>query len=99
MVEPSFRRSSLLVPVAVNVSAVQFRNLNFCAQVGTGILAGAILTLVLNRVLAGWEAESSRNPRLLLAAAGVLGLLAAVACALPAWRAAASNPMRAIRYG
>jgi len=52
----------------------------------------------LNRVLAGWDAESSRSPLLLLAATGVMGLLAAVACALPAWRAAASNPMRAIRY-
>jgi ABC-type antimicrobial peptide transport system permease subunit len=67
-------------------------------SVGAGILAGVLLTLMLNRVLAGWDAESSRNPLLLLAATGVMALLAAVACALPAWRAAASNPMRAIRY-
>jgi predicted permease len=67
-------------------------------SVGAGILAGVLLTLTLNRVLAGWDAESSRNPLLLLGAAGVLALLAAAACALPAWRAAASNPMRAIRY-
>jgi len=66
-------------------------------SVGAGILAGVLLTLALNRVLAGWDAESSRSPLLLLAATGVMALLAAVACALPAWRAAASNPMQAIR--
>jgi putative ABC transport system permease protein len=68
------------------------------ASVGAGILAGIVLTLALNRVLAGWDAESSRNPILLLVATGVLALLAAVACALPAARAAASDPMQSIRY-
>jgi predicted permease len=67
-------------------------------SVGAGILAGVLLALALNRVLAGWDAESSRNPLFLLGATGALALLAAVACALPAWRAAAANPMKAIRY-
>jgi len=67
-------------------------------SIGTGILAGIFLILALNRVLANWDAESSRNPLLLAIATGVLALLAALACALPAWRAAASDPMKAIRY-
>lgn len=67
-------------------------------SIGTGILAGIFLTLALNRLLASWDAESSRNPLLLAIATGVLALLAALACALPAWRAAASDPMKAIRY-
>ena len=67
-------------------------------SVGAGILAGVCLTLALNRVLAGWDSESSRNPLMLLVATGVLVLFAAVACALPAWRAAAADPMQAIRY-
>jgi len=41
-------------------------------SVGAGILAGVLLTLALNRVLAGWDAESSRSPLLLLAATGVV---------------------------
>ena len=51
----------------------------------------------LNRVLAGWDAESSRSPLLMLAATGVMALLAAVACALPAWRATRIDPMIALR--
>ncbi len=67
-------------------------------SVGGGILAGVALTFALNRVMAGWDAESSRNPLLLLAAVCVLSLVAVLACALPARRAAGVDPMVAIRY-
>ena len=46
------------------------------ASVGTGIVAGVILTLALNKVMASWAAESSRDPLLLLAATFVLSLVA-----------------------
>jgi predicted permease len=67
-------------------------------SVGSGILAGIVLTVALNKVMASWSAESSRDPLLLFAATTVLILVAAAACALPAWRAAEVNPMTAIRY-
>jgi ABC-type antimicrobial peptide transport system permease subunit len=67
-------------------------------SVGGGILAGVALTFTLNKVMAGWDAESSRNPLLLLASVCVLSLVAALACAIPARRAAGVDPMSAIRY-
>jgi putative ABC transport system permease protein len=67
-------------------------------SVGGGILAGIALTLALNKVMAAWAAESSRDPFMLLAATGVLSLVATVACAVPAWRASGIDPMKAIRY-
>jgi hypothetical protein len=67
-------------------------------SVGLGIVAGLALTLALNKVLASWAAESSRDPLLLLAAAFVLAMTAVLACMIPAQRAAGVDPMKAIRY-
>lgn len=67
-------------------------------SVGGGILAGVILTLALNKLMASWAAESSRDPLMLLAATCVLSLVATLACSLPAWRASGVDPMKAIRY-
>jgi ABC-type antimicrobial peptide transport system permease subunit len=71
------------------------------ASVGGGIAAGLVLTLVLSKVMAHWAQESqasSRDPLLLAAAVLALLMVAAFACALPARRAAAVDPMKAIRY-
>jgi putative ABC transport system permease protein len=67
-------------------------------SVGGGILVGIALTLALNKVMASWAAESARDPLMLLAATCVLSLVATLACAIPAWRAAEVSPMTAIRY-
>jgi predicted permease len=67
-------------------------------SVGGGIAAGLILCVALNKVMAHWAQESSRDPLLLAAATLTLALVAALACALPARRAAAVDPMKAIRY-
>jgi ABC-type antimicrobial peptide transport system permease subunit len=67
-------------------------------SVGAGVLAGLVLTVALNRVMASWAAESSRDPLLLFAATVVLSLVATIACAIPALRAARTSPMTAIRY-
>jgi putative ABC transport system permease protein len=79
-----------------HVLRIVFRSM--VISVGLGILAGLVLTLALNKVLATWAAESSRDPLLLLAAAFALAATAALACTLPARRAAALDPMKAIRY-
>jgi putative ABC transport system permease protein len=67
-------------------------------SVGTGMVAGVVLTLALNKLMAAWAAESSRDPLLLLGATFALSLVATLACVIPAWRAAAIEPMKAIRY-
>jgi putative ABC transport system permease protein len=67
-------------------------------SVGAGIAAGVILTLALNKVMAGWSAESVSDPFLLLGATLVLSAAASLACVIPAWRAAGVDPMTAIRY-
>ncbi len=66
-------------------------------SVGTGIAAGLVLTLSLQRVLAHWAEGSSRDPLVVLAAALLLAAVALVASALPARRAARVNPALALR--
>lgn len=79
-----------------HVLAIVFRST--VASVGAGLVAGVVLTLALNRVMAAWAAESSRDPLLVLGATCILSLVATLACIIPAWHAAAIDPMNAIRY-
>jgi len=67
-------------------------------SVGSGIAAGVLLTLALNRVLARWAENSSRDPIVLLLVTILLGAVAALACAAPARRAIEVDPMTALRY-
>ena len=67
-------------------------------SVGSGILLGVILTLALNKVLAKWAEGSSRDPLILLAVTVLLGLVAMIACSLPAKRAVGVDPITALRY-
>ncbi|HEX8813835.1 MAG TPA: FtsX-like permease family protein, partial [Terracidiphilus sp.] len=68
------------------------------ASVGSGIVAGVLLTLALNKILARWAEGSSRDPLVLLAVTVLLGLVAAIACSGPARRAVKVDPMTALRY-
>jgi predicted permease len=67
-------------------------------SVGSGIVVGVLLTLALNRVLARWAQGSSRDPLVLLLVTLLLNLVAALACSLPARRAANVDPVTALRY-
>ena len=64
---------------------------------GLGITIGIALSIALNRVVVSWAGGSSRDPLTLLAVVFVLALVAALACILPALRAASIDPMRALR--
>jgi putative ABC transport system permease protein len=81
-----------------HVLSIVFRSMTW--SVGGGILAGILLTLALSRVMTHWTAgaTNSSNPLLLIGATLTLGLVALLACTLPARRAARVNPMTAIRY-
>jgi predicted permease len=67
-------------------------------NVGGGIVAGLVLSFVLDRIEAKWVTESSRDPLLLAGVSLVLILAAALAGFLPARRAASVDPMVALRY-
>lgn len=67
-------------------------------SVAGGILAGMILTLALNRVLARWAQGSSGDPVVLLVVTLLLSVVAALACSAPARRAVRVDPMTALRY-
>ncbi len=67
------------------------------ASVGSGIAAGLLLAVALNKVVGHWADASSRNPEILLGVTAVMGLVAALACAIPARRASVVDPMVALR--
>ena len=63
-----------------------------------GVVIGAALALALGRVVEALLFEASpRDPVVLAAASASLMLVAAVASALPAWRAARVDPTTALR--
>ncbi len=67
-------------------------------SVGSGILAGLVLSLALNKLLARWAEGSSRDPMLLLGVTFLLGVVAAIACTAPARKAIGIDPITALRY-
>jgi ABC-type antimicrobial peptide transport system permease subunit len=67
-------------------------------SVGSGMAAGLVLTLSLQKVLAHWAEGSSRDPLVVIEAALLLALVAAVACVIPARRASRVDPVTALRY-
>jgi predicted permease len=66
-------------------------------SVGGGIVAGVGLSVALNTLISKWTQENVRDPGILLAGALVLLVAAAMACAIPALRAAGIDPMEALR--
>ena len=68
------------------------------ATLAAGVAVGLVLSLALNEVVRSWAGGSPRDPLTLLLAASILMLVAAIACVVPAWRAATVDPMVALRY-
>lgn len=68
------------------------------SNVGAGLVAGLVACVALDRVSAQWVTESSRDPIILGSVTIVLLLVAALACFVPARRAAGIQPMEAVRH-
>jgi predicted permease len=66
-------------------------------SLGCGVGAGVLLALGLNRILAHWAEGNSGDPSILLGVTLLLCLVAIVACAIPASRAAGVDPAVALR--
>lgn len=62
-----------------------------------GIAVGIVLSLALSRIVVSWAGGSARDPFMLVIVSVVLLLVVAVACILPARRAASIDPMSALR--
>jgi predicted permease len=78
-------------------SVVQLVLSSTAAMLGVGIAAGLIISAMVGPLVAAWGGGSLSQPLTLLGAALILVLVAAIACVLPAWRAASIDPMQALR--
>ena len=66
-------------------------------SVGMGIVAGLALSFGLNRFIARWVESGTHDPVMVLAASGLLILVSALACMVPARRTLSIDPMVALR--
>ncbi|HEX5234373.1 MAG TPA: ABC transporter permease [Silvibacterium sp.] len=78
-----------------DVMQLAFRSTALMVLIGGAV--GIAASLVLNRVMMQWESGSSRDPLMLTAAFLALLVVSIIACTLPALRAAAIDPARALR--
>src|ERR1700719_1544580 len=67
-------------------------------NVGTGLAVGLALSVALDKLATKWVAQSSRDPLILTGVTLLLLTAAVLACLVPARRAAATDPMQALRY-
>jgi predicted permease len=67
-------------------------------NVGAGLAAGILLSVAFDKLSTKWVTESSRDPLILAGVTLLLIAAAALACMVPARRAAATDPMQALRY-
>ena len=67
-------------------------------NVGTGLAVGLVLSVALDKLATKWVAQSSRDPLILTGVTLLLITAAVLACLVPARRAAATDPMQALRY-
>lgn len=79
----------------VHVLQIVFASVAF--DVGGGILAGVLLALASNRIMAHWSAGASNSPLILAAVTLLLIAVAGAASAVPARRAVSTDPMTALR--
>jgi predicted permease len=66
------------------------------AMLGIGVVAGGVVSEILGPLVAAWGGGNLSQPLTLVGSVTVLVLVAAAACALPAWRAATIDPARVL---
>jgi ABC-type antimicrobial peptide transport system permease subunit len=71
---------------------------NIGITVAAGLAAGLLIFLTLHKLLIHWTQNSDSSPLILAAVAALFILAAALACTIPALRAASIDPMQALRY-
>ena len=94
------RTSELGVRVALGarrLDVIRLVAVSAGSSVGLGVAAGLALSLSLNRLIARWIENGTRDPLMILAVSGLLIVVAAFACLIPARRALAIDPMAALR--
>jgi predicted permease len=69
---------------------------SMAVSVVSGISVGLALTLAFNKLLARWLEDSSHDSFVLLTVTLLLSIVAAIACAGPAWKASMTDPMKAL---
>ena len=67
-------------------------------SVGTGLIAGLLISLALSKLATRWVNEPSRDPLTLALVAAILIAAATAASLLPARRAASTDPILALRH-
>jgi putative ABC transport system permease protein len=67
-------------------------------NVGAGLVAGVLLCLAFDDIASRWVTESARDPLILSGVTALLLAVAVLACVAPARRAAAIDPMEAVRH-
>jgi predicted permease len=67
------------------------------SNVGAGLAAGVVLSLLFDRLASRWVTESSRDPLILGGVTVLLLTVAVLACIAPARRAASIDPLQAVR--
>lgn len=98
------RTNELGIRLALGAPRSHLLKLVFSSMLGSvtlGAALGLVLSVALSRLMAHWSPESqasSRDPLLMLAASITLLLVTLMACGIPARRAAAVDPMIALRY-
>jgi predicted permease len=81
---------------AVDVIRIVLQGMS--VNVGAGLVAGLVLSLIFDKLASQWVNASSRDPLILGGISVLLILVAALAATAPARRAAAIDPMEALRY-
>jgi predicted permease len=94
------RTNEFGIRMALGAQSGNLLRLVFSSALGSvcgGIAAGLALSVALSAVIAKWVQGSVGDPGILLAGVVVLLVVAAIACAIPARRAAGVDPMKALR--
>ncbi len=95
------RRQELGIRMSLGADARRLLGLLLRQGLGlllTGLAVGTVGALLLGRLLsAQLFGVETFEPGVLLAVAGVLGLVGLLACLIPAWRAVRADPLRALR--